>query len=649
MAYTKQTFTSGQTLKASDLNTMSQGIKDLDDGKQEKLVSGTSIKTINGQSLLGGGNITVGGGSGGTVTIDTNSIVYVNAVTGDDNNDGSENAPKKTFANALQTSGDNTTIIFEGDTSEPLNIKTKPTQKVLRVYGKEGKINRILMGTKIDSATLVSGYTNVYQVSLASIPSTGKSYTIYQHDVNDATTAITADKRSPYQRSRTHRLQSTKITKGSSLSSVQSSSAYTYYYDSSAKKLYFKCPNTDLGKHPIYLPVADGGIYGNDGTCKVEFENIEVWYGPLLVEYCHGGRLINCAGKFGLGTGAIRYDMSIGIEFIKCEACCANDGNSYGDGINGHSDLDADFASNDPTALHTSCHLIDCWVHDNNDDGWSDHTRCEAIVRGGLYEYNTKGGVTPSGGANCVCYGVHSRYNHRGFYYITASSTAKQSINGSMTCFDCLAEDNSIAGFKGTSDTANVPTYVRLIDCKSLRNAVGYYSNSNTTMELIDCTTLGDATKTKAVGSLTVRETNWINRVINSGSTGGDTGGDSGGSGGGSDINNFAWEVGAIVNAGAEAGNKAATNRIRTAGCINVSSYNTITATPSDGYAVAVYHYDKDTVTGSALNTPSWKTEPVTLNRTVSSGVTYIRIALKRTDDADMTTSESVNVTVTAE
>lgn len=55
MAYTKQTFTTGQTLKASDLNTMSQGIVD----KQDTLVSGTSIKTINGRSLLGSGNLTV--------------------------------------------------------------------------------------------------------------------------------------------------------------------------------------------------------------------------------------------------------------------------------------------------------------------------------------------------------------------------------------------------------------------------------------------------------------------------------------------------------------------------------------------------------------------------------------------------------------
>lgn len=68
MAYTKQTFTEGQTLTADNMNHIEQGIKDLDDGKQEKLVSGTNLKTINGQSLLGSGDITVEGGSGGEGT-----------------------------------------------------------------------------------------------------------------------------------------------------------------------------------------------------------------------------------------------------------------------------------------------------------------------------------------------------------------------------------------------------------------------------------------------------------------------------------------------------------------------------------------------------------------------------------------------------
>ena len=34
-------------------------------GKQDNLVSGTNIKTINSQSLLGSGNIVISGGGGG--------------------------------------------------------------------------------------------------------------------------------------------------------------------------------------------------------------------------------------------------------------------------------------------------------------------------------------------------------------------------------------------------------------------------------------------------------------------------------------------------------------------------------------------------------------------------------------------------------
>lgn len=39
-------------------------------GKQATLVSGTSLKTINGQSLLGSGDLTISGGSGGGATLD---------------------------------------------------------------------------------------------------------------------------------------------------------------------------------------------------------------------------------------------------------------------------------------------------------------------------------------------------------------------------------------------------------------------------------------------------------------------------------------------------------------------------------------------------------------------------------------------------
>lgn len=38
-------------------------------GKQDILVSGDTLKTINNQSLLGSGNITISGGGGGTQNV----------------------------------------------------------------------------------------------------------------------------------------------------------------------------------------------------------------------------------------------------------------------------------------------------------------------------------------------------------------------------------------------------------------------------------------------------------------------------------------------------------------------------------------------------------------------------------------------------
>lgn len=47
---------------------------DLANGKQDALVSGTNIKTINGNSILGSGDLTIGGGSGGGASYTTQSV-----------------------------------------------------------------------------------------------------------------------------------------------------------------------------------------------------------------------------------------------------------------------------------------------------------------------------------------------------------------------------------------------------------------------------------------------------------------------------------------------------------------------------------------------------------------------------------------------
>ena len=47
---------------------------DLADGKQDALVSGTNIKTINGNSLLGSGDISISGGGSGSVSYTTQAV-----------------------------------------------------------------------------------------------------------------------------------------------------------------------------------------------------------------------------------------------------------------------------------------------------------------------------------------------------------------------------------------------------------------------------------------------------------------------------------------------------------------------------------------------------------------------------------------------
>lgn len=56
------------------------GLQTALDGKQPTLVSGTNIKTINGESILGSGDLTVSGGGGSTLTLYTNdSGLYVDS------------------------------------------------------------------------------------------------------------------------------------------------------------------------------------------------------------------------------------------------------------------------------------------------------------------------------------------------------------------------------------------------------------------------------------------------------------------------------------------------------------------------------------------------------------------------------------------
>lgn len=417
-------------------------------------------------------------------------VVYVDAVNGDDTNPGTtEGAALATFAAAFSKTGVDTTIILIGDTTERLNIKTKSNQRSVRLIGKRGLVNRIICGTKIDSGTLVAGTTNVYQTPLSSF-STAARFQLFQHEVFDESTLIPDNERHPLQRGKTYRCDSTKITRVTSLDAVKTSKGYTFFYDTDAQMLYVKIKEgTTLAANPVYIP-GGSGIFGNDGSVAFEMVNIECWYGSILLRSCHGGRAIDCAAKYALGDGAWSLDAAIGVELIRCEAARAFSGSQTGNGFNANS------TTTDPAlAKHTAATMIDCWGHDNNDNGYSDHERCETTIIGGLFEYNVGGGIKPSWGSHDTIYNAYCRKQVDSGIALVRSAKAEEGGRGSQIfAIGCICENNKnnyyVYGDKYGADE----NFGRFVNCVSLNAHYGYLCGTNARIELNNCTDSGSST-----------------------------------------------------------------------------------------------------------------------------------------------------------
>lgn len=427
----------------------------------------------------------------GTTVNKTAAVVYVDAVNGNDTNPGTtESAALATFAAAFSKTGVDTTIILIGDTTERLNIKTKSNQRSVRLIGKRGLVNRIICGTKIDTGTLVEGTTNVYKTPLPSF-SEAAQFQLYQHEVFDENTLIPNDERHPLQRGKTYRCDSTKITRVTSLEAVKTSDGYTFYYDTDAQMLYVKIKEgTTLAANPVYIP-GGSGIAGNDGSVAFEMVNIEVWYGSVSLRFCHGGRAIDCAAKYALGGGAWSWEGAIGLELIRCEATRAFSGSGTGDGFNAHSTT-----AGPALAKHTVVTMIDCWSHDNNDDGYSAHERCETTIIGGLFEYNVKAGLTPAFGCHDTIYNAYCRRQSGSGIALVGSASAAEGGKGSQIfVIGCISENNK-NNFYVSGDASGIDeNFGKFVNCVSLNGTqYGYLCGNNARIELNNCTDSGSPT-----------------------------------------------------------------------------------------------------------------------------------------------------------
>lgn len=427
----------------------------------------------------------------GTTVNTTAAVVYVDAVNGNDTNPGTtESAALATFAAAFSKTGVDTTIILIGDTTERLNIKTKSNQRSVRLIGKRGLVNRIICGTKIDSGTLVAGTTNVYQTPLSSF-SDADYFQLFQHEVFDESTLIPDNERHPLQRGKTYRCDSTKITRVTSLDAVKTSEGYTFFYDTDAQMLYVKIKEgTTLATNPVYIP-GGSGISGNDGSVAFEMVNIECWYGSISLRFCHGGRAIDCAAKYAFGGGAWSWEAAIGVEFIRCEAARAFSGSSTGDGFNAHSTT-----TGPALAKHTVATLIDCWSHDNNDDGYSDHERCETTIIGGLFEYNVKAGLTPAFGCHDTIYNAYCRKQvNNGIALVGGATEAEGGRGSQIFVVGCICENNANNYYVSGDKSGKDENFGKFVNCISLNGSkYGYLCGTNSRIELNNCTDSGSPT-----------------------------------------------------------------------------------------------------------------------------------------------------------
>ena len=433
-----------------------------------------------------------------------NSCVYI-AVNGSDSNDGSYSHPFATVDKALQC-GAEQIMIKPGIYEQNINLQNAVCKSIkITNSGSTGRVifrpSNCLLAS---SEQKLDGYNNIYLADVTATFAAGNNW-IFQDGVSDINTLITDTERHPLQRGYQYRCEDTKITRCTSnnladaITEIENSENYKWYYDPDHEKLYFSRPQTVTNEYPLRASFGGSLFSGGNRALTLNISGIETKYINFNITGTSDSKLSDCKSSNVFASSAFNYSGCLNAEMLRCEAVRCFSGTG-GDGFNAHSTNSGDIYSKQTTVT-----LTDCWSHDNNDDGYSDHERSETTIIGGLYEYNGKVGITPSFGSHCTCYNVCSRNNNNGFYYIGTVETAEGGKYGQLYCSNCCAENNSSSGFRvdGTGNSAI------LFNCQSFNNYYGYQASSSSHGILLsNCRTAG-CRVTKS-GNISVRHTEEI-------------------------------------------------------------------------------------------------------------------------------------------
>lgn len=421
---------------------------------------------------------------------------------------GSYNYPYATVTKALE-SGANHIFMKGGVYKQRISLENSADEITIEAVQPRNRVIFVAPDAMIsNSETLLEGTTKVYTCP-CDIDFAETNKWIFQDNVADESTLITDAERNPYERGKEYRCDDTKIelcnstTLADAINEIENSSTFKWYIDNGI--LYFSRPQAVNNNNPLMYSSGGSFITNTSRVKTLNIRGIETKYMIFNVDITSSSLIEDCKSSNIWGSGAFVYNQCLSVKFLRCEAVRAFYGNT-GDGFNGHSINDGDIFSK-----QTTCLLFDCWSHDNNDDGYSDHERSEIEIWGGLFEYNGKAGVTPSYGSHCSCYNVISRRNYNGFWYVGEVAPEEGGKYGQMLCIGCVAENNGGAGQSGigfgVTASGNKAT---VISCKSINNSIGYYAGANTLLEMIDCGSLGNTDIKYGDGTFTIKNTSIV-------------------------------------------------------------------------------------------------------------------------------------------
>ena len=297
---------------------------------------------------------------------------------------------------------------------------------------------------------------------------------IYQDGIPDESTKIEDVYVHPIYGKRTHRLPMTRIWKTSDIQKVttEQEDGKLYYMIDGNTLIFRAVTDSNLSENPVYLAKASNDAYKHSNeqlfiittiSNNVFMENIEIRYGVLAIMGGDNHKLIGVKA-FGASQGtAFQFGKNRLRNFLmkNCES-----GGNQEDGLNGGATSPI---TNDISTGEFEATIEQCYFHDCQGDGISEHGKGVYHVKNTLCEFNGISGATPCGGdsvyINCI-FRRNGDGQRAGLWVLPSDSD-----NVSVTAIGCCSYDNKGADYGVQNDSIHVnnsKVILSLYNCSSL-------------------------------------------------------------------------------------------------------------------------------------------------------------------------------------